>query len=282
MLPLALLPVLLLAACAQPSSPGAADQAGARTNYRPDEVVLRIEHLGGFVPAQTIATRLPIVTIYGDGRVITEGPTILIYPGPALPNILERRIGAADLSKLVDLAVAAGVGAQVDYGTPGFPDLPETRFTVATTDGVRTSTVYALDIDEGLTAEQVAARQKLRDLQAALTDLPATLGAEAAGEERPYEPVALAAVTSPYVSPEEGPDLAQPELAWPGPALPGEPLGSLPDLRCVTVTGDDLAAVLEAAAGANTLTPWVWEGERWFVAFRPLLPDESTCADLHK
>jgi hypothetical protein len=269
MLPLALLPVLLLAACAQPSSPGAADQTGARTNYRPDEVVLRIEHLGGFVPAQTLAARLPIVTVYGDGRVITQGLTILIYPGPALPNILERRIGAADLSRLVTMAVEAGVGSQVDYGTPGVTDVPETRFTVSTSDGVLTSTVYALDIDdEGLTAEQVAARQKLRDLQAALTDLPATLGAEAAGEERPYEPVALAALTSPYVSPEDGPDLEQPEMAWPGPALPGEPLGSLPDLRCVTVTGDDLAAVLEAAAGANTL--------------RPLLPDESTCADLYK
>ncbi|MBX6752013.1 MAG: hypothetical protein IRY85_20525 [Micromonosporaceae bacterium] len=280
LLPLALLPVLLLAACAQPASPGATDRGGARTNYRPDEVVLRIEYVGGFVAAQTLATRLPVVTIYGDGRVITEGPVIAIYPGPALPNILERRIGAADMNRLVTMAVEAGVGADIDYGTPSVTDLPETKFTVSTTDGVLTSTVYALDIDEGLTAAQITARQKLRDLKDALTDLPGTLGADAAGEERPYEPVALAAVTSPFVGSEEG--LDQPEAAWPGPALPGEPLGSLPDLRCLTVTGDDLAAVLEAAAGATTLTPWVWEGERWFVSFRPLLPDESTCADLNK
>jgi len=283
MLPLALLPVLLLAACAQPGTvevTDQTDQGGARTNYRPDEVVLRIEHLGGFVSPRTLATRLPVVSVYGDGRVISDGPVILVYPGPALPNLLERRIGVTELNRLVAMAVEAGVGSETDYGTPPVTDLPETRFTVSTTDGVRTTTVYALEVDKGLTAEQVAARQKLRDLQNALTDLPTTLGADAAGEERPYEPTALAAVTSPYVGAEEG--LEQPEIAWPGPALPGEPLGSLPDLRCLTVTGDDLAAVLEAAAGANTLTPWVWEGERWLVAFRPLLPDESSCADLHK
>jgi hypothetical protein len=281
LLPLALLPALLLAACGQPATPGQTDQGGARTNYRPDEVVLRIEHLGGFVPVQTLAGRLPIVTVYGDGRVITEGPTILIYPGPALPNILERRIGTAELNQLVSMAVAAGVGADVDYGTPWVTDVPETKFTVSTTDGVLTSTVYALGMtEEGLTQSQIEARRKLHDLQTALTDLPTTLGAGAAGEERPYEPKALAALTYPYAPSDEG--LEQPEMAWPGPALPGEPLGSLPDLRCVTVTGDDLAAVLAAAADANTLTPWVWEGERWFITLRPLLPEESSCADLNK
>lgn len=281
LLPLGLLlPALLLAACAQqPASPGStSDQGGARTNYTPDEVVLRIEYLGGFVPVQTLAARLPIVTVYGDGRVITEGPVIAIYPGPARPNILERRIGAADMNRLVSMAVDAGVGADIDYGMPPVADVPDTKFTVSTTDGVLTSQVFALDFDGGLTDQQVEARQKLRDLQAALTDLPGTLGADAAGEEKPYEPVALAALTYPYVDPEDG--LTQPEATWPGPALPGEPLGSRPDLRCVTVTGDDLAVVLEAAEAANTMTPWVSDGERWFVTFRPLLPDESTCADL--
>src|SRR5262245_38353160 len=102
LIPLVLLPVLLLAACAQqPASPGSSDQGGARTDYAPDEVVLRVEYIGGFVAVQTLATRLPFLTVYGDGRVITEGPQILIYPGPALPNVLERRIGAGDLNRLV-------------------------------------------------------------------------------------------------------------------------------------------------------------------------------------
>ena len=101
---------------------------------------------------------------------------------------------------------------------------------------------------------------------------------DAAGEETAYAPVSIAAVTSPFVDPDDG--LSQAEMTWPGPALPGEPLGNLGDLRCVSVTGGDVATVLDAAAQANQLTPWVSGEERWFVTFRPLLPEESSCADL--
>jgi hypothetical protein len=76
---------------------------------------------------------------------------------------------------------------------------------------------------------------------------------------------------------------AQAEKTWPGPALPGPPLpGALrPDTHCVTVTGADLPKALAAAAWpTNTLTPWVWDGQRYALSFRPLLPDESTCDDL--
>lgn len=279
-IPLLLLPGLLLAGCAQAASDASdsSELGSARTNYRPDEVVLRIEHAGGFVPVETVATRLPIVTVYGDGRVISEGPQILIYPGPALPNVLVRLIGATDLNRLVSMAVDAGVGAEADYGTPNVTDMPSTRFTVSTDAGVLTSEVYGLGVEDGLSTEQLDARRKLSDLQDALTDLPGTLGTQEIGEEQTYEPAALAVVTSPFVDPDDG--LEHSEMAWPGPALPGEPLGDFGDLRCVTVTGADVATVLDAAAEANRLTPWVWEDQRWNVTFRPLLPEESTCADL--
>jgi hypothetical protein len=40
-------------------------------------------------------------------------------------------------------------------------------------------------------------------------------------------------------------------------------------------------AVLDAAARATASTPWVTaDGTRWSVTFRPLLPDETGCADL--
>ena len=39
--------------------------------------------------------------------------------------------------------------------------------------------------------------------------------------------------------------------------------------------------MLDAAAAANAATPWVTpDGTRWSVLLRPLLPDESGCADL--
>ncbi len=56
----------------------------------------------------------------------------------------------------------------------------------------------------------------------------------------------------------------------------GGPLGG----GCVVATGQEATAVLAAAAAANSATPWTSGDTRWSVAFRPLLPDESGCADL--
>ena len=125
----------------------------------------------------------------------------------------------------------------------------------------------------GLTAEQEAAREKLSELLTSLTD--GALGADSHG----YEADAVAAVASPWVDPEDG--LEQPEVPWPGPALPGEPTGGPPDVSCVTATGDQAQALLDAAVSANGATPWVTpDGTRWSIVLRPLLPDESGCADL--
>jgi hypothetical protein len=125
----------------------------------------------------------------------------------------------------------------------------------------------------GLTAEQQAARSKLSDLVSRLTGVTANQGSTA------YAPTAVAALVSPWTDPQDG--LAQSDVAWPGPALPGEPRGGLPDATCVTATGDQVSALLTAAASATTRTPWVTpDGSRWSVLLRPLLPDESSCADL--
>jgi hypothetical protein len=42
----------------------------------------------------------------------------------------------------------------------------------------------------------------------------------------------------------------------------------------------DAGKVLTAAAGATAITPWRSGGTLWSVRFRPLLPDETDCADL--
>ena len=41
-----------------------------------------------------------------------------------------------------------------------------------------------------------------------------------------------------------------------------------------------LEAVLGAAAKATATTPWVSAGNSWSLLLRPLLPDETGCADL--
>jgi hypothetical protein len=262
----------LAAACAQNSggtAPEAADQPD------PSDVALRVEYTGGFLTPAMIAGRMPIVTVYGDGRVVSQGPQIAIYPGPALPNVEVRQIDAATVTQLIDKAVAAGVGKTADFGQPGVADAPTTRFTALTAAGHVTTEVYALveaGESTGLTEQQTAARTKFRDLYTELTGLP-----DKSGTAKPYEPTALAAYATPWVAP----DAAlgnQPEVAWPGSELPGASLGQQLNLGCVTVTGDGVQKVLAAAAKANSATPWTSAGKRWNVIFRPLLPDESDCA----
>ncbi|GAA1865598.1 hypothetical protein [Asanoa iriomotensis] len=278
--------LVLLSSCgtvpAADAAPPAAEAFGA------DEVVLRVTHVGGFVTPQSIPARVPALSIYGDGRVITEGPVPAIYPGPALPNLQQARISEADVDALVKRALDAGVGTSADLGQPGVADAATTRFVVRTNAETRQTDAYALEMpDDGgmLDAQQKAARKKLSDLLASLQDLPTTLGAGAVKEEGGYAAKAVAAIATPYVKPDNVADLGgQPApVDWPGPALPGDQLNaSIVDVTCVTATGDEATAALAAAAKANAMTPWFSGGKQWSLLLRPLLPDETGCVDLAK
>ena len=267
-----------LAACGERGAATAVPLSTARSvPAATDGLVLRAEYTGGFVGPSATTGRLPVVSVYADGRVLAEGPVAAIYPGPALPNVQVTRIDRGRVQGLVDQAVAAGVADTSDLGMPPVADAPSTRFTVVTASHTYVREAYALSETPaegaGLTDEQHAARAKLSELLAALA------GTAAGQDSTPYAPAGVAALATPWLDPQDG--LTQPDLPWPGPALPGEPIGGLPDLHCVTATGDQAQALLTAAGSANAATPWVGsDGSRWTVIFRPLLPDESSCADL--
>jgi hypothetical protein len=259
--------------------PGPGVDTSAVGPYRPDDVALRVAYVDGFIPVEFRLTSLPVVSVYGDGRVITRGPTVAISPRPALPNILVQRIDASDVVKLATRALAAGVGSGVDLGPSLLMDAPITRFTVLTNTGIRTTGASDLDDARELTPGQRARRQALRELLNDLTDLSATLGPDAVTMEQRYRAEAVAAVSRPWTEAEPPEASSQPEKAWPGPALPtasASPQG----LTCMTITGTNAAAVLDAAASANERTPWISDGRRWLVGFRPLLPDETSCDNL--
>jgi hypothetical protein len=276
-----------LAACAERAGGTPPQSSPSPTVTLPDDadaLVLRLEHTGGFGTPETWVGRLPVASVYADGRVITQGPVLDIYPAFAWPNVQVLDIGRDRVQELAARAMAAGVTETADLGMPPLADVPSTRFTLVTASGTSVREVYGLTEtagmpDSGLTETQQATRQKLLDLFTQLTDL-ASGGKKA---PQPWIPVAVAGIVRPWTASEE--DIAQgltPEaIGWPGPALPGEPIGALPDLTCVTATGDEATAVIEAAGKANALTPWLSaDGTRWSVLFRPLLPDESGCADL--
>ncbi|WP_204005731.1 hypothetical protein [Virgisporangium aurantiacum] len=278
---LAALAVLLAAsACARTPTAAGDTTTVASPDAAPvgaDAVAIRVDSVGGYLPAIEIAARLPVITVYGDGRAIAEGPVPAIYPGPALPNVQQWRIAPTEVVALARKALAAGVGSEIDFGRPGVTDQPDTRFTVTTTQGVKQTSVYALDLveEELLRSLSVAQSSARRELKYVLDELR-----EPGRDSVPYAATSLAVVSVPYTGP-NAPDLpAPPPVAWSGPALPGDPIGPGGQVGCVTVTGDAAKALLATAAQANAATPWAFGGKQWGLRFRPLLPDESGCADL--
>lgn len=242
-----------------------------------DDLILRVEAVGGFTTPSWTYSRIPMVSIYADGRVITEGPQVTVYPAPALPNLQVATLPRRTVDELADKARAAGVGHATDYGQPGVADATTTRFTLVEDGTKLISEVYALsetrEEDPALTPAQRQARDRMRTL---LQTLREPSGAPAGGETA-YRPTAVATIVSAWTSTGSGtPPTAR---AWRGAALPGPVVGPA-DLHCGTTTGDAVRNVLTDAASANAETPWTYDGKRWSVAFRPLLPDESGCDSL--
>ncbi|MFE7629272.1 hypothetical protein [Kocuria sp. NPDC057446] len=248
--------------------------------------VIEVAHTGGFATPELLASRLPLVSVHADGRVITPGPQIAVFPPPALPGLQVQHVDEDAVAVLVERALRAGVGGSDDLGSPPVADLPSTRFTVRAQDGTRVREVYALGAesphgppDDTLTPEQRAARAALQALVQELGDPASVLPEDAVGAQEVYVPEAVAGVVTAWQGPPDGPEPRP--VPWPGPPLPGEPLEPRLGLSCVLAAGEQARAVMDAAAAADSLTPWVSEdGGRWSVALRPLLPHEQDCTDL--
>jgi hypothetical protein len=246
--------------------------------YAPDDLVLRVTVQPGMVSPAFRFARLPAVSVYGDGRVITPAPQPAVYPGPALASLQKQQIAPDDVRRLVDLATAAGVGSGQDLGDPVVADAPTTQFALLANTGVVRTTVVALGMadDDKLKAAQRAGRAALRDLLAKLNDLGGALGKPV--PPAAFVPSGVIAVAQDWTDPHD-PSVSTPApVPWPGPALPGAYVGM--GLTCVTASGGAGTAVMDAAAHANALTPWMFGDTRWTLTLRPLLPDETGCLDL--
>ena len=55
-------------------SVGAAGSTPSPRPVDPDKVIFRVSWDGGFVTPETLLGRVPMIAVYADGRVITQGP----------------------------------------------------------------------------------------------------------------------------------------------------------------------------------------------------------------
>jgi hypothetical protein len=246
------------------------------------DLILRVHAGGGFVPVDYTLREIPFFSIYGDGRLVTLGPQIEIYPGPALPNLQVTHISEDGIQAILQAARDAGLfGPDVRYDHPGIADASTTTFTVVAEGRRHVISGYALGFDEqpsGLISEEdAAARRKLNDFQMKLGDLRSWLPAGTVSDEEPFGFDELRI----FVRDEPPQDDALPQNELPWPLSPGlADFGAVvPDLdiRCGSVQGPDLDALLPLAQRANELTPWGNDGHLYGLILRPLLPDESGC-----
>jgi hypothetical protein len=249
----------------------------------PNALLLRVETAGGFVAPEYALGQVPEFSLLADGQVVTVGPQITIYPGPALPSLLVRSLGPEGVRAVVEAARTAGLdGPDHAYDTQEIADAPTTTFTLV--DGGRRHVIsaYALDMGgrplPGADPAEARARRALADLRSKLFDLSRWLPAGSVGTESRYVPEGVRVFVAPGPARDVG--LHEPPLDWPL-ATPLSTFGSLVagrrDLRCGTVGGADLAALRPLFTQANQLTPWRSRGADFTLVLRPLLPDESGC-----
>ena len=250
----------------------------------PDLPIFRVSWEGGFVTPEMLLGRVPMVTVYADGRVITEGPQPAIYPGPLMSHLLERRLSAEALERLIDLARDKDLLRTVHYDFPGIADAPDTVLEIQLDGTTYRFSAYALaeaGVDvaaPGLDAADIAARADLRAFVDALTGIPASDFIDA---EHAYtvERVRIYAGKAVIVPGSELPG-EQPSIDWPLADLATAGTGldnAVLDMRCQVVEGEDLAEVMSLLSGANSLQTWSSGGELYSLIAVPMLPGDAGC-----
>ena len=281
--PTALLIVAALAAACV-ASVGAAVPSGSPKPVDKDQVVFRVSWDGGFVMPETIVGRLPIVVVYADGRVVTQGPQILIYPGPLMPNLVKRTLSADALERLIDLARSSELLKTIHYDFPGIADAADTVLEINVDGKSYRVSAYAL-ADAGVDAPgdmldqtTIEGRAALRAFIDVLTALPPD---DFVDEEHAFAITGLRLYAGKAVIvPNSELPGEQPAVDWPldDLATAGDPVtGGGLDLLCQVIEGDDLAEIMPLLNDANTLSTFRSEGQLYSLIVRPLLPGETGC-----
>ncbi len=257
-----------------------------------DDLILRLEYVGGFVPAAFTISSLPQFSLYGDGRAIFTGPMIDIFPSPALPNLRQVVLTEAGIQQVLAAARDAGLlDGDKEYTNDMIADAATAVFTVNADGKTTTVSAYALGIADSprWTEEERAAIAKLQEFATQALDVASWLDpANIASGDEEYPADRLQVLAEPIAPSTATPDTSdpienQPPMDWPlsTPIAEALPITDLfgPDLNysCGVITGADAATLLAAAQQANILTPWVSEGNSYILWFRPLLPDETGC-----
>jgi hypothetical protein len=183
----AILVALALGACSAGATAGgspAASQGAATASpiagidhpTGSDEIVLRVDESGGFVPMEFIAAHVPQFTLYGDGTVVFTSASP-VPPERADGVTLSSPLRTAKLTEeqvqsLLAVALRdGGLGAaRAEYQNPLVADAPTTVFTINADGASKTVSVVALGMDDQQPNADSAIKKALAELGGRLKD----------------------------------------------------------------------------------------------------------------
>jgi hypothetical protein len=237
--------------------------------------VVRIDQTGRMIPLWDTFRWYPSAALYADGRLITQGPQVELYPGPALPNLLATYLTKRSVEQVLQWAAEAGVGGEDrTLGQAGF-DTGETVFTVVTVDGTHRTGVTDMASDNPAVAA-------LREFQDVLLNLRAWLADGIASAEAPYVADRLRLIALPA----DPNSISDHDLAtlldWPLEPLAtfGTSFGEPAEYHCALVEGAELSGLWPLLQQANELSLWRSDDVIYQIYLHPLLPDDEACPGL--
>jgi hypothetical protein len=258
-----------------------------------DEVLLSVTSQGGFVPAEFAVSQVPSFVLLADGRVITQGPTTLEFPGPLLPPLQVRQLTDDGVQQVLDGVIETELfetDLNLRAASNFIADAADTVFTLQAGDRDVTVTVYGLGAldpsiqSDGISAAEIEAHGVLQQLNEQLTFIDQSLPATAFADDgwQPFVADAYRLYVRDATGDPEG-ELPGQVREWPTDDDPSA-IGDEVELfgngtRCAVVDGADWG---EELAAANQNTRWTPDGETLYaITLRPLLPyEERTCPEL--
>jgi hypothetical protein len=259
------------AAPASPSPQGIAHPTGA------DEIVLRYDESGGFVPVEFLAAHVPYFTLYGDGTVVfvSNVPVEFRENQPAVgQSIRTAKLSEAQIQDLIEFALADGglAIAREQYDNPMVADAPTAVFEINADGDSKTVSVMALglDVEPG---PDTAIKTALAKLGERLRDFDA--GGSLASQ--PYAPAAYRGILLDATG-VQGVNVRAwpwPELALADFKLPADANVLQQRTRVLTPSEAEAVDVAGFEAGVQSGLYYRVDDMLYTFVLRPLLPDED-------
>lgn len=261
------------------ATPAATPATGAITHPTgADEIILRFDESGGFVPPEFLAAHIPQFTLYGDGTAVfvdasatppTNAENIFIGQPVRAVTLTEDEIQALLVYAIRDGALGI---AKPQYTDMLIADAPTATFTLNADGASKTVAVYALGMDDPQPNADTPVKKQLAELGTRLRDF----GAGGAKGD-PYVPAAFRGVLTEQqgiegvtTRPWPWTDVKATDFVLPADA------NALPQGTATLTKAQVDALAIDGAENGIASGLYLEDGGKVYsLVIRPLLPDET-------